>query len=174
MSAAGLSGLVGGPVGGWLTDRISAKSTIVISGIVSSASLMMIPLALSLPSSLDDSAGIPLPFLGDVVMGSKALAFSLVVIGWSIGATAQGPALQALAQEMAPVGAEATAMALPRAAGDGTYIVTPFLLGLVTDSFSSIPGIECAVAGTATLIGVLALSVMSAKSDDEDNAPSIG
>ena len=174
MSAAGLSGLVGGPVGGWLTDRIGAKSTIIISGFVSSASLMMIPLALSLPSPLDNSSGMSLPLLGDLLLGTKALAFSLVVIGWSIGATAQGPALQAFAQEMAPVGAEATAMALPRAAGDGTYIVTPFLLGLVTDSFSSIPGIECAVAGAATLIGVLALSVMSDTGDDEGYSPPIG
>ena len=153
-----------------LTDRISAKSTIILSGIVSSVSLMMIPIALSLPPSLEGSPGVIIPFLGNLELGSQALAFSLVVIGWSIGATAQGPALQAFAQEMAPAGAEATAMALPRAAGDGTYIVTPFLLGLVTDSFSSIPGIECAVAGSATLLGVLALSVLASKAEDGEKA----
>jgi hypothetical protein len=50
-------------------------------------------------------------------------------------------------------------MALPRAAGDGTYIFAPFLLGLVTDVAS--PGTECAVDGVAILLGVLALAVLS-------------
>ena len=44
------------------------KSTIIISGIVSSISLMMIPIALSLPSSLEDSPRVILPFLRDSVM----------------------------------------------------------------------------------------------------------
>ena len=70
--------------------------------------------------------------------------------------SAQGPALAALAQQLAPLGAEATAMALPRAAGDAVYIVAPFLLGVVADT--SAMGIECAVAGAATLAGVVALS----------------
>jgi hypothetical protein len=92
-------------------------------------------------------------------MGIQAASFSAVVILWSLGASSQGPALTALAQELAPVGAEATAMALPRATGDGTYIMAPFILGLVTDSFVSMPGAECALAGAATLLGALALAL---------------
>ena len=53
-------------------------------------------------------------------LNGKSLAFSAAVLSWSIGAAAQGPALTAIAQQQAPKGAEATAMALPRAAGDGT------------------------------------------------------
>ena len=185
LSAAGLSGLIGAPIGGWLTDRLSAKSTIVISGLISSFGLMAIPVALSLPPlptaiadatiGTIDAFTLTLPnFMGhdDITLGIQAIAFSMVVIGWSIGATAQGPALQALAQELAPAGAEATAMALPRAAGDGTYIVAPFLLGLVTDRFPSILGVECAVAGTATLLGIFALSILSSGSVVSDVATS--
>lgn len=141
LSAAGLSGLVGAPIGGWLTDKTSAKFTAILSGIVSATSLILIPFSLSLEDS-------------DV-----AVAFCAVVVGWSIGASAQGPALTALAQESAPFGAEATSMALPRAAGDGTYIIAPFLLGLVSDIAS--PGTECAVAGIAVLLGILALAALS-------------
>ena len=93
-------------------------------------------------------------------MSGNAFAFTIVVLGWSIGAAAQAPALAALAQELAPLGGEATAMALPRAAGDGTYIIAPYILGLVTDSFLDMQGIECAVAGLATIFGVLALGFL--------------
>jgi MFS family permease len=102
------------------------------------------------------------------MMSTNALAFSAVVIAWSIGAAAQGPALTAYAQELAPAGAEATAMALPRAAGDGTYIFAPFLLGLVADSLLDMPGAECAAAGTATLLGVLAFALLGSDSGKVD------
>ena len=141
LSAAGLSGLVGAPIGGWLTDKTSAEFTAIMSGIVSAIGLILIPFALSLEDSV------------------VAAAFCAAVVGWSLGASAQGPALTALAQELAPSGAEATSMALPRAAGDGTYIIAPFLLGLVSDTAS--PGTECAVAGFAGLLGILALAVLN-------------
>ena len=150
ISAAGLSGLVGAPLGGWLVDRVGAKSTAILTGIVSATGLLLIPLALGLDNGTDT-----------VVAGNMTqagLAFSLVVILWSLGASAQGPALAALAQQLAPAGAEATAMALPRAFGDGTYIVAPFLLGLVADA--TFPGTECAAAGVAILLGVAALALL--------------
>ena len=51
-------------------------------------------------------------------------------------------------------------MALPRASGDATYIVAPFLLGLVADSPKIVTGAECAVAGVATILGVLVLALL--------------
>eukprot|EP00977_Amphora_coffeiformis_P021206 scaffold9027_cov174-Amphora_coffeaeformis.AAC.6 len=160
LSAAGLSGLVGAPVGGWLTDQRSARTAVILSGIFSAASLMLVPLTLKM-----DTLSFSIPIQDGLVLEGSALAFSLVVIGWSMGASAQGPALTALAQEQAPKGAEATAMALPRAAGDGTYIVVPFLLGLATDSLA--PGMECAIAGSAILLGVIALAILG----DESKQP---
>ena len=156
LSAAGLSGLVGAPIGGWLTDRAGAKTTAMLSGLFSAASLFLIPVALSV-SSFDESL---LFSFGGITLSGNAFAFTIVVLGWSIGAAAQAPALAALAQELAPLGGEATAMALPRAAGDGTYIIAPYILGLVTDSFLDMQGIECAVAGLATIFGVLALGFL--------------
>jgi len=150
LSAAGLSGLVGAPVGGWLTDQRGARTAAILSGVFSAVSLLLVPLGLKI-----DNLPIAVPIQNGLVLEGSALAFSLVVIGWSIGAAAQGPALTALAQAQAPKGAEATAMALPRAAGDATYIVVPFLLGLATDSLA--PGMECAIAGSAILFGAIAL-----------------
>jgi predicted MFS family arabinose efflux permease len=147
LSAAGLSGLVGAPLGGWITDKAGARFTVLVSGLVSAVGLLLVPLALATPS-----------FLG---FGGDGVLFAAVVILWSVGAAAQGPALTALAQELAPVGAEATCLALPRAAGDGVYIIAPFLLGLVADSTP--PGVECAVAGAAGLLGLFALAVLSHK-----------
>lgn len=165
ISACGLSGLVGAPIGGWLTDRTSAKATAILSGIISAGGLILIPVALGL--SLD-AGSTEFPSLFGEMMSTNALAFSAVVIAWSIGAAAQGPALTAYAQELAPAGAEATAMALPRAAGDGTYIFAPFLLGLVADSLLDMPGAECAAAGTATLLGVLAFALLGSDSGKVD------
>lgn len=160
VSAAGLSGLIGAPVGGWLTDRLGAKSTAVLSGIFSAFSLISIPVALTSLSTNADSYYVLSLFGGDAELGVREIAFSMLVILWSIGAAAQGPALTALAQKMSPSGAEATAMALPRAAGDGTYIVAPFLLGVAADSLG-IQGVECAVAGSTTLLGMVALNVFT-------------
>lgn len=157
LSAAGLSGLIGAPAGGFLTDRAGAKTAAMLSGLLSAVALILVPV--SLGANFDDnSLSIN---VGSVVLGGNALAFSAAVVAWSTGAAAQAPALVALAQEKAPKGGEATAMALPKAFGDGTYIIVPFVLGLVTDACVDIPGIECACAGAATLLGVLALGILS-------------
>ena len=58
------------------------------------------------------------------------------------------PGAQALAQRLAPPGGEAEALALPRAAGDGVYIVVPYLLGLVVDAGAP-RGADIALAGVA-------------------------
>ena len=156
LSAAGLSGLVGAPVGGWISDQVGARVTAMVSGLVSAAGLLLVPVVLAAP-------------LPGVWTGG---AFSALVILWSLGAAAQGPALTALAQELSPPGKEATALALPRASGDGVYIVAPFLLGLIADVCP--PGFECAVAGAATAMGVLALGLLgtgpAAAGEEEDAA----
>jgi MFS family permease len=156
LSAAGFSGLIGAPAGGLLTDRAGAKTAAMLSGLLSAVGLILIPVALG--ANLEDS-NLSLN-IRNVVLDGNGLAFCAAVVAWSTGAAAQSPALVALAQENAPKGGEATAMALPKAFGDGTYIIVPFVLGLVTDAFVDIPGIECAVAGTATLLGVVGLGLL--------------
>jgi MFS family permease len=166
ISIAGLSGLIGAPIGGWLTDRAGAKFTAVLSGVGSALCLLLIPAALG--SSVDISdLHVSMPLIGSD-LGSDAVAFVILVVLWSLGVSAQGPALTALAQELAPLGSEATALALPRATGDGTYIVAPFILGAVADSPMTGAGAECAVAGAAGLLGamVLASSIANGGGDE--------
>ncbi len=155
LSAAGLSGLVGAPVGGYITDRIGAKGAAIVSGTISSLGLILIPVTLQIAD--ENSLGMEVT-IGDVVLHTKALCFALAVLVWSVGVSAQGPALTALAQEKSLPGIEATSLSLMKAAGDGTYIVAPFLLGLVADALMEYPGIECALAGSTTLLGTAALA----------------
>ena len=112
---------------------------------------MLVPLVLALPSNEAIEAAVgPAP---------NGFAFGALVLLWSIAVAAQGPALTAVGQELAPPGAEATALALPRAIGDAAYIGAPLLLGLVADSTAQM-GVECAVAGAASLAGALALACL--------------
>ena len=169
LSAAGLVGLIGAPIGGWWTDQTSAKSTAILSGIVSATGLLLIPFALMDSTTMVFGGNdYTLSILGQDMSGSAA-AFVIVVLLWSMGAAAQGPALTAFAQELAPAGREATAMALPRAAGDGTYIVAPFLLGLVSDLDTSVVGSDCAAAGIMGLLGVLALFLLGGNNAKGDS-----
>ena len=154
ISAAGVSGLVGGPLGGTLVDRIGAKNVLLGTGIISAIGLIGIPLSLTL---LDDASQITV--LGNIPV-SRATAFTASVLMWSSAAAAQNPACTALAQELAPEGSEATAMALPRASGDAVYLVAPFGLGLVADLAGVPLGAECAFAGLFGLMGVIALAIL--------------
>lgn len=164
LSAAGLSGLVGAPLGGYFTDRIGAKGAAVIGGTISSVGLILIPFALGIT---EDSSLYPTieVAIGGVLLQTKALFFSLSVLIWSLGVSAQGPALNALAQEKSQTGVEATSLSLLKAAGDGTYIVAPLTLGLVADALTEYPGIECAVAGFTTLLGTMALFFLVQEED---------
>jgi len=156
LSAAGLTGLLGAPLGGWLTDRAGAQTTAVASGIVSSTALFLIPFALLGSVNAEFLQGI-----WGLEDNGAAAYFAALVLLWGLGASAQAPAVTALSQQLAPPGEEATALSLPRAAGDATFIVAPFVLGLVADlaSKGSVPiGAECAVAGTMSFLGVVALA----------------
>ena len=122
-------------------DRVGARTTAIAAGAVAGVSLSAVPAVLA--------AG------GD----AETTGFVVLVVLWSVAVAAQAPAVQACAQRIAPPGAEAEALALPRATGDGVYIVAPFVLGVVTD-LVGLPGVECAVAGAASLLGVLALAAL--------------
>jgi hypothetical protein len=56
----------------------------------------------------------------------QAASFSSSCASLELLGLAQGPSLNALAQDMSPAGAEAASMALPNAAGDGTYMFALF------------------------------------------------
>ena len=154
LSLAGLSGIVGAPFGGWLTDAVGARFTVIFSGCVSAAGLILIPCVLNGVGFDYSNVDLSIPFLGGNLNSSES-GFVCSVLLWSVGATAQGTALTALAQELAPFGEEATALAFPRAAGDSTYIIAPFILGTIADKTPEL-GLECAFAGFVGLFGTLA------------------
>ena len=135
---------------------MGARFTATAAGALSGVSLLLVPLALGLQSggSGVGEAGT----MWEAFEGAPAF-FTAAVLAWSFGATAQGPALTAIGQELAPRRAEAEALALPRAAGDAMYIGAPFLLGLVADAAPGM-GFECAFAGGAVLLGTLALMLL--------------
>lgn len=163
LSAAGLAGLVGAPLGGFLTDKVGSRLSAGMAGMLSGVALLLVPLGLSLP---DAEVGASLTSgLG----GNAAASFVALVLLWSIGSSAGVPALTAMAQEHAPIGKEATALGLPRAAGDATYIIAPILLGSVSDAFSDVPGVACAVAGGALCVGSLALFMLSESDKPEES-----
>ena len=70
---------------------------------------------------------------------------------------AQAPALQALARNASPAGRRGRRWFLCRAAGDGVYIVVPYLLGLVVDAGAR-RGRRQPLAGVAGVLGAVAVS----------------
>ena len=140
LSAAGLSGLIGAPLGGFLSDRIGPKNAVTVAGICSGLGLILIPISL-----LNE---LPIP---------TSAAFTASVLIWSMSAAAMTPASTAYAQELAPKGSTATAMALPRAAGDTVYLFAPFFLGIISDA-NVLDGTDCAIAGFFGIIGTVALN----------------
>lgn len=161
LSAAGLTGLLGASLGGVMTDQFGSRFTASSAGVLSGVSFVLVPFGLSLNKTADSF------FLPETVQnvlaklgGLGPALFVLLVLVWSIGASAQGPALAALAQQEAPAGREATAIGLPRAFGDGTYIIAPFILGSISDAVGdSVVGVACGVAGIAICLGSIALLV---------------
>ena len=127
----------------------------MLAGCLCSASLLLVPVALAAP-------------LGDDPL-ANGLAFGGLILLWSLGVAAQGPALTAVAQELAPAGAEATALALPKASGDAVFIVAPSLLGLITDN-EAFMGTECAVAGAFSLLGAVALLLLGGEEPATEGA----
>ena len=134
LSAAGLAGLIGAPLGGFISDKAGSRVAVAVSGSVSGIALTAVPVGLSLGAGVDTTTS-PLLVEGSFwrskqngLGGPEATAFTLLVLVWRVDASAQCPALTSLAQENAPAGSETTALGLPRAVGDGTYIVAPLIL----------------------------------------------
>lgn len=157
LSAAGLAGLVGAPLGGLLADRSGPRIAAATAGVLGGLSLALIPIAFSQTKPMESWILMDNTIFSGLGNPEAAASFVLLVLLWSVGASAQSPALTALAQEKAPVGNEASALGLPRFIGDGTYIVAPLIMGYFCDLLKDIPGIGCTIAGSAIVLGSLTL-----------------
>ena len=79
-----------------------------------------------------------------------------------MGTAAAGPAVNALAQESAPAGAEGEALTLPKTAGDVVFLVGPVALGLADDLLGSEGASLALVSATAAASAVATLAFLSA------------
>ena len=84
-----------------------------------------------------------------------------------MGTAAAGPAVNALAQESAPAGAEGEALTLPKTAGDVVFLVGPVALGLADDLLGSEGASLALVSATAAASAVATLAFLSALGEEE-------
>lgn len=130
-SLTALLGLATAPVSGLLSDAIGKRW--VLTG-----SLALCALGLAVGS------------------GSEDLETLRLAVGcWGIGCAAAGPAVNALAQEIAPKGGEGESLTLPKTAADIVFLVGPIILGGANDlSDSEGAGIliTAAIAGVAAVV----------------------
>ena len=65
-----------------------------------------------------------------VASGSEDLEHLRFAVGfWGVGCAAAGPAVNALAQELAPKGGEGESLTLPKTAADIVFLIGPVILG---------------------------------------------
>jgi len=96
LSAAGLAGLAGAPLGGWLTDRAGARATAAASAAGAGAALLLVPSVLAAPAGGAEAFG---------GASASGLGFCGLVLLWSVAVAAEGPALVAVWEESALRGA---------------------------------------------------------------------
>ena len=91
-----------------------------------------------------------------VASGSEDLEHLRFAVGfWGVGCAAAGPAVNALAQELAPKGGEGESLTLPKTAADIVFLIGPVILGSANDfSDSESAGIliTAAIAGVASIV----------------------
>eukprot|EP00755_Sulcionema_specki_P038673 Sspe_Gene.111330::Locus_93347_Transcript_1_1_Confidence_1.000_Length_1685::g.111330::m.111330 len=116
-------GLLGAPLGGYLSDRYGTDYVIIPAAALCSISIVA------------------------VGVSSTSSALFPAVVGWGLGASMMHPPLTALAAKVAPPDLRGEALALLRQASDFAFLVGPLLLGLIADWWSC--GASLAVSAIA-------------------------
>ncbi|KAJ9450380.1 Quinolone resistance protein NorA [Diplonema papillatum] len=111
-SASSAAGLIGAPVGGYLSDRLGRNAAIVPAAIVCAASSACLAVC-------QTHAG-----------------FLAAIVVWGLGTSIMHPGLKALAAEIAPPHLKGEALSLSRQAGDVAFLIGPLALGFIADAFS--------------------------------------
>ena len=134
-SVTALLGLVTAPLSGLAADKFGKK---VVAGAALAAC----------------AAGL---FLGARAETQSELM--LFIGAWGVGVAAAGPAINALAQELAPKGGEGEALTLPKSAADLVFLLGPLALGVLDDALDSdAAGMTlCALAAALAATSCLAL-----------------
>jgi MFS family permease len=141
-SITALLGLVTAPITGLAADTFGKK---LVVGVALSAC----------------AAGL---FLG--AESSTQSELTRAIGAWGVGIAAAGPAINALAQELAPKGGEGEALTLPKSAADFVFLVGPLVLGVLDDA------VDADNAGMILCACVAALAAVSCVSLPNSSRPS--
>jgi MFS family permease len=125
-SACSALGLVGGPLSGWLTDKLGDRVAVITPG------------------------------LGVCAVGGLGMALAndpttlvAAVFLWGAGEAIAGPAVAAYTADAAPDDQRGAALALSRSAGDAVFLVAPLAMGVMAD-VAGVGGLPLALMGVAT------------------------
>lgn len=124
---SGLAALaIGGTLaGGRLTDALGPKSVLLSCGSI--CTLAYVGAALATGAHAKEA------FLGFLAL-------------WAVAAAVKSPALQAYAIATSPEDQRGAALSVPKTVGDLSYLIAPFLLGTLDDSFGPEAALLCCVA----------------------------
>jgi len=141
-SITALLGLVTAPISGLAADTFGKK--IVVGAALAAC-----------------AAGL---FLG--AESSTQSELTLAIGAWGVGIAAAGPAINALAQELAPKGGEGEALTLPKSAADLVFLVGPLVLGVLDDVVDADNAgmILCACVAACAAVSCLSLPSSSHRS----------
>jgi len=85
--------------------------------------------------------------------------FVLSLATWALCGAAKSPALQSYAMEVAPSDSRGSALSVPRTAGDLTFLVAPFALGVAADQLGS--EVALGLCGAAFAVGTAIFAILS-------------
>ncbi|CAK9029807.1 Quinolone resistance protein NorA, partial [Durusdinium trenchii] len=139
-SALAALAILGTLAGGRLADALGPRIILLCSGTVCAAAYYGAALATEAKAK-------------EAFVGCLAL--------WALAAAIKSPALQAFAIAAAPENQRGAALSVPKTVGDLSYLIAPFLLGTLDDTFGPEAALTC--CATTFLLGTLAFAVLAVK-----------
>jgi MFS family permease len=124
-SAIAAIGILGTLLGGRLTDAVGPRNVLFACGTVCAAAYCGAAVA---------------------VQAHARESFFACLAVWSLAASVKSPALQAFAIAAAPEDRRGTALSVPKTVGDMSYLLAPFVLGVVDDVLGPAAALACCAA----------------------------
>eukprot|EP01064_Diplonema_japonicum_P037082 TRINITY_DN8601_c2_g1_i1.p1 TRINITY_DN8601_c2_g1~~TRINITY_DN8601_c2_g1_i1.p1 ORF type:complete len:468 (+),score=43.31 TRINITY_DN8601_c2_g1_i1:52-1404(+) len=106
-SASSCSGLVGAPIGGYISDKWGRKAALIPSALLCASSAVCLSMCSTYPT------------------------FVAAIVAWGLGTSIMHPGLMALAADIAPPHLRGEALSLSRQAGDIAFLIGPLTLGAI-------------------------------------------
>ncbi|CAJ1389081.1 unnamed protein product [Effrenium voratum] len=141
-SALAALAIFGTLVGGRIADAVGPRPVLVVCGSVCA-----------------------LAYFGAAVATEMRIKESFVacLALWALAAAVKSPALQAFAISAAPEDQRGAALSVPKTVGDLSYLLAPFLLGVLDDNLGPEAALTC--CATTFLLGTVLFAIRSSDSD---------